>query len=100
MAIGQWLKTYGESLYGTRSGPVQPAAWGATTRKGNIVFLHVLEHEGGIIEIPGFQPKLRSALFFDDRTEVEVKKSGDGIAIMIPTGKLKPVDTIIRLELR
>ena len=100
MAIGKWMETYGESLYGTRMGPVAPASWGATTKKGNIIYMHILEHEGGEIEIPGFQPRLRSALFFDDLTEVKVRKRGDGIAVIVPPEKLKPVDTIIRMELR
>jgi alpha-L-fucosidase len=100
MAIGKWMETYGESVYGTRSGPVRPCEWGATTQKGNIIYMHVLEHEGGAIEIPGFQPKLRSALFLDDRSVVKIRKSGDGIAVIVPPEKLKPVDTIIRLELK
>ncbi len=100
MAIGKWMETYGETIYGTRSGPVKPADWGASTRKGKIIYLHVLEHGGGILEIPGFQPKIKSALFFDDGSEVRIKKSGDGIALTIPAEKLKPLDTVIRLELR
>jgi alpha-L-fucosidase len=32
MAIGRWLETYGDAIYGTRKGPVRPQEWGATTQ--------------------------------------------------------------------
>jgi alpha-L-fucosidase len=39
--IGSWLERYGESIYGTRGGPLKPTKAYATTRKGNTVYLHV-----------------------------------------------------------
>lgn len=41
--IGEWLEKNGESVYGTRGGPVAPQKWGVTTRKGDHVFVHVLK---------------------------------------------------------
>ena len=31
--IGEWMAEYGESVYGTRGGPVSPRPWGVTTQK-------------------------------------------------------------------
>lgn len=100
MAIGRWLNIYGESVYGTRSGPVKPAGWGASTQKGNLVYLHILDLEEETIEIPGFQPNVKSAVFFDDRSKVKIKKKEKGIVISIPKEKLKLVDTVIELKMR
>ena len=100
MAIGQWLEVNGESIYGTRQGPVKPQEWGATTQKGSTVYVHVLDHEGGTLEIEGYTPKLKSASFFDDGSEVKVKKSKKGITLTIPEEKLQDVDTIIVLTLK
>jgi alpha-L-fucosidase len=100
MAIGQWLDTYGEAYYGTRRGPVSPQDWGVTVQKGNVVYLHVLDHQGGGIEIPGFAPKLKSATYFDDGSKAEVKRSGDALVLNLPADKLKPVDTIVVLTLK
>lgn len=99
MAIGQWLETYGESIYGTRGGPLRPQEWGAMTRRGNTIYVHILDHPGGALEIKGFEPKVRSAVFFDDGSKVDVKKTKEGIILTVPEEKLRPVDTIIRLSL-
>ena len=100
MAIGQWLELYGDAIYGTRKGPVSPQEWGATTQKGDVVYVHVLNHEGGTIEIPGYAPRIRSATYFDDGSEVEVKRTKEGIIITVPEEKMKPIDTVIELTLK
>lgn len=42
LRVGEWLKQYGESIYGTRGGPFLPGAWGGATFRGNHVWLHVV----------------------------------------------------------
>ncbi len=42
-AVGKWLGKNGEAVYGTRPGPISTQAWGVSTRKGELVFLHVLQ---------------------------------------------------------
>jgi alpha-L-fucosidase len=100
MAVGAWLGTYGESYYGTREGPVKPQEWGATTAKGDKVYVHLLDHEGGAIMLDGYNPKIQSAVYFDDGSRVEVKKSVEGLVLDVPEGKIKPIDTIIVLTLK
>src|SRR5260221_7998030 len=51
LAISQWLKKYGKSVYGTRGGPIKPAAWGVSTYRGREIYLHVLNWpEGGKLD--------------------------------------------------
>jgi alpha-L-fucosidase len=100
MAIGQWLETYGDAIYGTRKGPVRPQEWGATTSKGDVVYVHVLDHTGETLEIPGITSKLKSAVFFDDGSKAGIKKTGEGIILSLPAEKRKPIDTIVVLTLR
>ncbi len=100
MAIGSWLEAYGETYYGTRKGPVGPQEWGATVSKGNTVYVHILDHEGGTIQLEGFNPKLASAIFFDDGSEVDVKRNKEGMVLNIPAQKMKPIDTVIVLTIR
>lgn len=40
--MGDWLKVYGDSVYGTRSGPWNPGYYGGSTYKNNTVYLHIL----------------------------------------------------------
>ncbi|MDR1023488.1 MAG: alpha-L-fucosidase [Prevotellaceae bacterium] len=43
--MGQWMSVYGETIYGTAAGVVKPQTWGATTRKGNTHYIHILNKE-------------------------------------------------------
>ena len=37
--VGQWLAKNGETIYGTRGGPMPPRPWGVTTHKGDKVYV-------------------------------------------------------------
>lgn len=41
--VGAWLLLNGEAIYGTQPGPIQGEAWCRSTRKGNKIYLHVLD---------------------------------------------------------
>ena len=41
--IGAWLQTNGESIYGCDRSPLPVQPWGASTRKGNRLYLHVFD---------------------------------------------------------
>ncbi|MDF1575408.1 MAG: alpha-L-fucosidase [Bacteroidales bacterium] len=101
MAVGKWLESYGETIYGTRKGPVKPQEWGAITTKDNVLYLHILDYRGRAIELSGIDPgRIRSAVYFDDGSRADVKRTEDGITLTLPKGRVKPVDTIIVLTLR
>lgn len=58
--VGAWLDRYGDSIYGTRGGPLKPGAWGASTRKGNTVYLHVLSWPSGPLKLNAVGAGVRS----------------------------------------
>ncbi len=43
IAMGKWLKKYGEAIYGTRGGPYRNGDWGGSCHKGNKLFLHLFQ---------------------------------------------------------
>lgn len=51
--MGEWLRRYGPTIYGTEAGPVAPQAWGATTQRGDTVYVHVLEQGRTSVTLPG-----------------------------------------------
>ncbi len=94
--IGQWMKQYGESIYGTRGGPFYGKAGIAATCKGNKIYVHVLKWEDDIISLPPLDKKiLKSSVLTGGAATV--KQSDDGIEIAAE--KHDPLDTIIVLEL-
>ena len=100
MAIGSWLEANGEAYYGTRKGPVEPQEWGVTVARDDHVYVHILDHPGGTIQLHGFNPKLESAVYLEDGSEVEVKRDKEGMILTVPTGKMKPIDTIVVLRVK
>ncbi|MDZ7723024.1 MAG: alpha-L-fucosidase [candidate division KSB1 bacterium] len=51
--VGDWMDTYGETLYGTRGGPIPPADWGGSTRKDDVVYVHILNWQDDAFLITG-----------------------------------------------
>lgn len=89
-AMGEWLKVNGESIYGTKPGPIQGLDWCRSTRKGDTVYLHVFEWpEGGQIRIPGIQ--ISSAYLLADVTRTALPIAHDGRDSIV-SGPLQPLD--------
>lgn len=50
--MGAWLQRYGASIYGTRGGPYVPNDVYATTRKGNRIYVHIMERRSDTLTLP------------------------------------------------
>ncbi len=99
MVMGQWLEKYGESIYKTRKGPVSPVHWGATTQKGNTIYLHILDLKEESLLIQEFKQKIKSATFFDDGSKVKFKATEFGTIFKLPFDKRQKNDTIIEIKI-
>ena len=97
--IGKWMNQYGETIYGTRGGPVSPHSWGVTTIKGNTVFVHVLRLPDNNLLLPDFGKKVKKVYLFDDKTPVGYQQNKYGITLNIPKKVRKPYDTILVMEI-
>jgi len=96
--MGEWLKKYGETIYGTRGGPVE-GDWGSTTVKENKIFIHVLDNEMRELSIP-LQGRIPAGLStFDQGSKVKYKRSGDYLVFPVPEHE-KMLDYILVLELK
>jgi Alpha-L-fucosidase len=99
MVIGKWLDKYGETIYGTRKGPVKPTAWGASTQKGSITYLHILNYGDENLFIGKLPKKIKTVKFFDDKSPVKFKETEYGVILNIPGSMKKPIDTIVEIEM-
>lgn len=96
--MGTWLKQYGESIYGTRGGPFRPGLWGASTYKGNKVYVHILTWPQETILLPPLQKKIVASSVLTGGA-VEVKQTDKGIEISVPAATRQELDTIVVLGL-
>lgn len=98
--MGEWLNVYGETIYGTRQGPLTARDWGVTTQKDNKVYVHLLKWYDESIVIPSWGKKVKGARLFADKTPLKFSENEFGITVRIPKSKLDEIDTVIELEIK
>ncbi|MBX2915026.1 MAG: alpha-L-fucosidase [Cyclobacteriaceae bacterium] len=98
--MGEWTRQYGETIYGTRGGPLTPRDWGVTTQKGNKVYIHILKWYDETLTLPKLGKKVVSAKLFIDKTPLKFVENDFGLSIKVPKEKMNDVDTVIELELK
>ena len=96
--VGEWLQTYGVSIYGTRRGPVAPQPWGATTRKGNTIYVHVLDGATTSVTLPPLGGRVSRATMLAGGERVTIDESQAGVTITIPAGAAA-IDRVAVLEI-
>jgi len=96
--MGAWLAKYGESIYGTGGGPFRPGAWGASTYKGNRIYVHILRWEDESLTLPAIPKKIVSSRVLTGG-EAEVSQTGDGVRIRVAPEARQEIDTIVALDL-
>lgn len=97
--IGDWLKLYGESIYGTKGGFISPTNDYALTRKGNTVYLHVLNTKISSVNLPNFDAKVKSIKSFDRKRKINYKLEGANLQVLLSsTEEDKPYVLIINTK--
>jgi alpha-L-fucosidase len=99
--MGAWLKTYGDSVYGTRRGPIPPQPWGVSTEKGERgsqrIYLHILKLKPG--EPIVFDPTVAWTPFLFGKTDpLGLTRRRGVLELDLPQKALAPFDTIVVLR--
>jgi alpha-L-fucosidase len=97
--IGRWLERNGEAVYGTRGGPVSPRPWGVTTRKGNTVYVHLLDWEDEALALPTLGARVASARMLAGGAPVGVREDAGGVVLRVPKAGRDELDTVVVVEL-
>ncbi len=94
--ISQWWRINGESIHGTTRTPLPAQAWGETTRKGNRLYLHVLQWpEDGRLTIGGLlTPITKAWLLANPDQALEV----NGNTLTLPPSASDATDSVVAVE--
>ncbi len=96
--MGDWLRQYGRSIYATRGGPYKPGYWGASTYKGNTIYIHVLNWDEDTLMLPPFPKKIITSSVMTGGSAT-VRQTALAVEISVPEAYRKELDTIIVLQL-
>ncbi len=96
--MGNWLDEYGQSIYATRGGPFKPGNWGASTHKGNTIYIHVLNWDKDTLTLPPIPKKIIATSIMTGGA-ASIRQTEQGIEIFVPKAYQKELDTIIVLQL-
>ena len=93
--MGEWMQQYGETIYGTRQGDVSPHSWGVSTRKGNRLFIHILDWQDNRLYLP-LKSKVKKAFKYADKTPISFQQDKEGVLLKLNE---TPTDTDYVVEL-
>jgi alpha-L-fucosidase len=96
--LGAWLAKYGQSIYGTRGGPFKPGSYGASTRNGKTIFLHLWRWSRGPLKLPPIQAKVAHSRVLTGGT-AEMRQTEAGLEVSLSASDRQPLDTVIALDL-
>jgi len=98
-AVGEWLSKYGDSIYGTRGGPLTPADWGVTTQKEGKIYVHILNWAAPLLALPPIQDKIVAAHVLLDNQPITFTQNADGVVLKLPSPSRNETDRVIVLAL-
>ena len=98
-AVGEWMARYGESIYGTRGGPLAPGDWGVTTHKNHTVYVHVFHWKAPLLALAPLQQKIIRAHNLVSGTAVEFTQDKDGVLLKLLPAAKGELDRVVVLTL-
>lgn len=83
--MGDWMGKYGETIYGTRGGPMPPQDWGVMTQKRDgTAYVHVLEARDDVIVVPDMGEEIASVQVWGTGEKLPVDRRSWGTVIGVP----------------
>ena len=98
-AMGRWMDVYGETIYGTQAGCTGPQDWGVSTQKGDVLYLHVLNHADVLtLDLPR---KVKSVEPFPSGSALRFERKRNGpLTIYLPEAPGGTVDQVVKVTFK
>jgi len=99
LAMGEWMKVNGDSIYGTTYGPWQNLPFGKTTAKGKAIYLHVLDWPSKPeLELPAITSRVSRVTLLATGHKIRFKQKKDRLLITVPSMAPDPNDSVLRID--
>jgi len=97
--MGQWIKKYESGIYGTRGGPFKPGKWGASTCKGDKIYLYIMNWPvEGVLEMPAIPMEIKGSKVLSGG-KANLVQTNEKITIDMAAGDRGDVATVIELTM-
>ncbi|HET7119184.1 MAG TPA: alpha-L-fucosidase, partial [Hanamia sp.] len=97
--VGNWLRIYGESIYGTKGGPYKPDSIFASTRKGNEIYLHVFQSNDNQLIIPAIPHLKILKAYFLKGNKITFEQDEKNVKLSLPRKLPNENDAVIVLDM-
>jgi alpha-L-fucosidase len=97
--MGSWLERHGESIYGTRGGPIKPGGWIASTNKDRRIFIHLFTIPKDTLLLPAIPGRTVMKASVLGGVPLTCGTVEGGLAIPLPATGLDRYDAVIALDL-
>lgn len=94
--MGEWMQTYGTTIRATQAGDIPVQQWGATTRRGDRLFVHILDYNRRELYLP-LSCRVLKASTFPEGKRVAVTKTSEGVVLTLPELP-QGIDYVVELQ--
>jgi alpha-L-fucosidase len=99
-AVGKWLKTNGQSVYGTSPSPFPYLKWGRCTRKGQTLYLHVFEWPvSGQLIVPLENKVVKAIMLANPKQVLKSATTNGHLVIEVPKEAPDNIATVIAIQI-
>ena len=95
--MGNWLHTYGASIYNTKGGYIHPQSWGCITQRYDTMFVHVLDKDATSVRLENFPyKKITKAYRIKDNSTISTQLQGNVLTIQsVKVNNEEPDEVIV-----